>query len=84
MKLAELLNSPLASWEGLTSEGVPAEPETIDSTSREFLEATKEMVQLMSGSPDPFGECHVKSPSGSYRSRPSGTRQAQRCCFKRE
>lgn len=61
MNLTELLNSPLAFWEGLTSEGVPVEPETIDSTSVEILEGTKEMMQLMSGSPDPFGECYVRA-----------------------
>jgi putative glycosyltransferase (TIGR04372 family) len=61
LSLSQTLASPLAYWEGLHSREIPADPPTLKSSSSDILNATVEMLDLVSGATDPFISLHKKA-----------------------
>lgn len=61
LSLSETLASPLAYWEGLHSAVIPEDPPTLNSSSAEILDATAEMLELVSGGSDPFELLHNRA-----------------------
>lgn len=61
MSLSETLGSPLAYWEGVRSRHLAEVPQTIGSSATEILEASKEMIDLVTGQSDPYSQFHRES-----------------------